>query len=119
MVGDTGEVCKMTVDGKDEQTTKQGTGKGMWGHKFRSSGLRYELGVNIKNGWLCWVMGPFPCGDWPDISIFNFCLAHLLEDGECVEADDGYGGKDPSKVKTPGGIRYLDSDHKIRVRGLA
>jgi hypothetical protein len=88
-IGDDGEDCKLTLDGKDFQTTKQGSVKGLWGHKFRSAGLRYEIDVNIKIGWICWIMGPFPCGDWNDFSIFRFCLEELLEEGERVEADDG------------------------------
>lgn len=64
-------------------------------------------------------MGPFPCGDWNDFSIFRFCLEELLEEGERVEADDGYSGGDPKKVKTPAGIRYLDSTRKQEARGLA
>jgi len=46
-----------------------------------------------------WVLGPFPCGDWPDISIFWFGLKHMLEEFERVEADDGYTGEDPLHVK--------------------
>ena len=47
-----------------------------------------------------WVHGPFPCGEWPDISIFRDSLMHLLGNGERVEADNGYRGE-PESVDLP------------------
>ena len=38
---------------------------------------------------------------WPDIKIFRDSLITFLEDGERVEADDGYIGEAPDKVKCP------------------
>ena len=32
-------------------------------------------------------MGPFPCGDWPDIVCFRYALKQMLDDEERVEAD--------------------------------
>ena len=37
-----------------------------------------------------WIHGPFPPGDWNDLTIFRDGLKHLLQNGERVEADDGY-----------------------------
>lgn len=106
--GDTGEDCLVTIDGKDFETDKQGKNiKAFWGHKFRNSGLRYELAFAIKTGHLVWINGPFPAGDWPDISIFRQGLKHMLEENERVEADDGYIGEDPKLIKTPKGVRHL------------
>ncbi len=51
-------------------------------------------------GNLVWIQGPYPAGAWPDIKIFTSCLAHFLEPGKCIEADDGYHGH-VDKVKCP------------------
>jgi len=37
-----------------------------------------------------WVNGPYPCGSWPDLSIFRHRLVALLAIGEWVLADEGY-----------------------------
>ena len=56
--------------------------------------------VDILMGNLVWIQGPYPAGAWPDIKIFTSCLAHFLEPGERVEADDGYRGH-ADKIKCP------------------
>ena len=48
-----------------------------------------------------WINGPFPCGRWPDISIFRDALLYWLSPGERVEADDGYVGESPRHIKCP------------------
>ena len=64
-------------------------------------------------GWSVWIHGPFPGSVWPDISIFHYDLKNLLDENECMEADDGYIGEDPKLIKVPKGIQYeqKDSDH--------
>ena len=69
--GDMGEDCLVTVDGKDFETDKQGNVKIFWVCKFKNSGLCYEFAFCIKTGWLVWIHGPFPCGNWPDINRKN------------------------------------------------
>ena len=32
--------------------------------------FRYELALDIKNGHLVWVNGPYAAGAWPDVEIF-------------------------------------------------
>ena len=66
--------------------------KKWFSHKFRSSGVRYEVAVCIATGEIVWVNGPFPCGQWPDVRIFSTWLKHQLLPGECVEVDRGYRG---------------------------
>ena len=34
--------------------------------------------------------GPFPCGEWPDLSITCNALVDLLDDREIFLADGGY-----------------------------
>ena len=92
----------MGVDGTDFQI--QNAGRRFYSHKYKKSGLRYEVATSLINGDLVWINGPYECGKWPDISIFrNSLLSHLTE-GERVEADDGYIGECPRYVKCPGHI---------------
>lgn len=101
-VRDVGNDCLVTIDGTDCKIPNvKGQEKAFRSHKFKHAGLRYELAVCIATGWIVWLIGPFPCGDWPDIVIFRFALKHLLEGKEQVEADDGYIGDDPLKTKVP------------------
>ena len=83
----------MTVDGTDFIVPKQRShrrDKTFFSHKFRHAGFRYEIGVNIQTGDICWTNGPFKCGKWPDVKIFRRDLKHLLAQGEMVETDNGY-----------------------------
>ena len=59
-------------------------------HKFKGPGVRYEVGVCIKTGWIVWVNGPFPCGMWPDVKIVKHALIHEMDYGEKFIADGGY-----------------------------
>ena len=61
----------------------------------------YELALCIKSGDLCWVNGPFPAGANSDLEIFRSGLMTYLEEFERVEADDGYIGEAPLKVRCP------------------
>lgn len=110
----------ISVDGTDVPIPYQTSGscpEAWYTKKFNASGLRYELGVCILTGWIVWLMGPFPCGDWPDIVCFRYALKHMLEDGERVEADDGYVGEDPATVKVPGSMVHDQDPQMLRVRG--
>ena len=69
-----------------------------------------------KTGDIVWLMGPFAAGDWNDVTIFRFALKDLLDDNERVEADDGYVGECPRKVKTRTGL-YADPD-RSRMTGM-
>ena len=92
----------MTVDGTDFRIERQtGKAKSWFSHKFKGPGLRYEVAVSILGGDIVWVHGPFPCGDWPDIVIFRSAMINYLDNGERVEADDGYIGESPMYVKCP------------------
>ena len=76
-------------------------GNAFGSHKYAGkSALRYELGIDILNGNLVWVEGPYPAGAWPDIKIFLNTLAGHLLPGERFEADNGYVGH-PGKIKCP------------------
>jgi hypothetical protein len=115
--GDKGKTCKMTVDGTDFMIWQPFPfSKNWFSHKFKGPGVRYEVGVCIQTGDICWINGPYPCGAWPDIKIFREHLIHRLPPGEKVEADDGYRGE-PEKIRTPGiAVSQADLRAKKRAR---
>lgn len=82
----------MSVDGTDfliYEPTPFWTG--WYSHKFNGPALRYEVAICIQTGDIVWIHGPFAAGAWPDVKIFRHALKNLLERGERVEADNGYG----------------------------
>ena len=68
-------------------------------HKFRSSGLKFEVAICIQTGDIVWINGPFRCGA-NDITIARQALIPALDDGEMAEADGGYGGES-FRLSTP------------------
>ena len=61
-----------------------------YSHKFKSAGLRYEVGVGIANGHIVWSHGPFPCGEYNDLAIFRLRMKQSLLPEEKVVSDAGY-----------------------------
>lgn len=95
----------VSVDCTDIEIQEPDTFSKCWySHKINGPGLRYEVAVSLKRGFLVWIHGPFPCGEWPDVKIFRHCLKSFLDENERVEADDGYIGEEPVSCKTPGGF---------------
>ena len=70
-------------------------GRFCYSHKFGHSGLRYEVGISILSGDICWINGPYEVGRWNNISIFRDSLMSHLDNSEKVEEDDGYSGEHP------------------------
>lgn len=62
--------------------------------------MKYEICVGIYSGDITWVNGPFPCSVH-NIEMFRSSLMSHLDRLERVEADDGYIGEAPLKVKCP------------------
>ena len=94
--------CLTSVDGTDFRTQeKHPFDKGLYSHKFNSAGLRYEIAVGIYNGYIVWVNGPFPAGEWPDSRIVQHAFIGYLCSDEIFLADRGYRGV-PYAI-TPGG----------------
>ena len=102
LIGDTGKTCKITVDGTDCPINEPQPFSSKWfSHKFKSAGLRYEVGICIKTGSIVWAYGPFPCGSYSDLRIFRRQLkGKLLLAGKMCEADLGYRGE-PTTIRTP------------------
>ena len=98
--------CLISVDGIDCRIPQQGPaipGNPFSSFKFKGKcGLRYEIGVDILAGNIVWIEGPHAAGKYPDVEIFRRGLAHWLDKFERVEADEGYIGEAPLKVKCPG-----------------
>ena len=82
----------MSVDGTDFRILQKGLakkGNPFGSHKYAGkSALRYELGVDTLEGNSVWIQGPYPAGKCNDIAMFNKVLAHFLDQGEHVEADN-------------------------------
>ena len=102
MKNDRGNDCLVSVDGTDFRIAEHG--KKFYSHKFKKSGLRYEVCICILTGDIVWINGPYEAGKWNDISIFRDSLLTHLEANERVEADDGYVGEHPQYVKCPRGF---------------
>lgn len=114
----TGEQCRISVDGTDFRIYEQSPFSTDWfSHKFKGPGIRYEVGVCIKTGWIVWISGPFPCGKWPDLKIARQALVAALDIGEKFIADSGYRSGGVFSV-TPNGAnddkQYMQS--KVRAR---
>ena len=110
--------CLVSVDATDCKIPRQSPAtEAFYTHKHNGSGLRYEIALCILTGDIVSVIGPFPCGDWPDVEIFRFALKQMLVDCERVEADDGYLGEDPVNVRVPGSVVHDHDDKQLYVRG--
>ena len=124
-VDDKGNDCLISVDTVDHEILEpwpyvKSWSKRWFSHKFKGPGLRYEVGLVILTGTICWINGPFPCGVMNDLQIFKQCgLLHQLDEGERVEADDGYKGLDPEFIKTPSGIHHPEQRKVVRNRVMA
>ena len=78
--------CMLSVDGTDFRLA-MGYSKPFWSYKFKKSGVRYEVGLCIKTGDICWWNGPSEPGSWNDEMIFKDALVSMLEYGERCETD--------------------------------
>jgi len=106
--GDTGNDCLVSVDcthcptrrytGKSgKKASKGGPADPFYSWKLKGPGLSYEVAVSILHGDIVHIAGPYPARDWNDINIFRDGLIGMLEEGERVEADDGYVGEEGTK----------------------
>ena len=116
-MNDNGSRCKVTVDGTDFGIRELMPFNTKWyTKKYNGPGVRYEIGVCIQTGWIVWVNGPFPCGQWPDIKIALSDLVHNFVGDERAVADSGYRGH-RNYFETP--WRHLDNVHQCQLKALA
>ena len=81
-------------------------------HKFKKkSALRYEVAVAIISGEIAWINGPYPAGQYNNVTIFRESLQTFLDAGERVEADDGYRG-DPTICKVPADVLMRENEEE-------
>jgi hypothetical protein len=71
------------------------------------------VALNIMMEDIVWINGPFPCGRYPNISIFWSSLKHELSPGEKAEADLGYRGEQ-AKIWLP--VAGDDVQQRVRLR---
>ena len=119
--GDIGNDCLLSVDCADKRMREmwpyiKKMSDILYSHKFHGPGLRYEIGIGIISGDICWVNGPFLCGKEQDYDIFSSMrgLMGELDVGERIEADDGYREGDPFFVKTRSGMSHHPRLRKMR-----
>ena len=106
----------MTVDGTDCPVFEpRPFDTKMFSHKFNGPGLKYEVAVCIKTGFIVWTNGPFKAGT-PDQTIFNNALSHEIGDNEIVEVDGGYVGTMKGRMPTQG-IDSKERKQKSIARG--
>jgi hypothetical protein len=69
--GNVGNICLISVDGTDFRIFNiLPFWTGWFSHKFKGPGVQYEVALNIMMEDIVWINGPFPCGRYPNISIF-------------------------------------------------
>lgn len=61
--------------------------------KHNGPGLRYEIGVAIKNGHIVWAHGGVPPGEYNDLKLASELFVHMMDKGEKCVADKGYNNK--------------------------
>ena len=61
--------CFVSVDGTDLpiQEPCRPIDKSYYSHKINQAAVRYEVAVGISNGYIVWVNGPFPAGEYSDL----------------------------------------------------
>jgi len=86
-----GATCFTSLDCTDCPIQEPSPFDSKWySYKLRKAGLRYEIGLNIQLGDIVWTNGPFPCGDFPDLTIAREDYLEEINEGEMTVADDGY-----------------------------
>ena len=91
----------VTVDGTDFRIQEPSPFSPSWySHKYKGPGVWYEVALSINGGDIVHINGPFPCGSYPDITIFRMGLINKLGPNEKVEADRGYRGE-PDFIRVP------------------
>jgi DDE superfamily endonuclease len=89
-MNDIGNVCKISLDGVDCMIEEpMPFNKKYYSHKRNSAGVKYEIGICIRTGWIVWFNGPFPAGN-PDICVARIGVVNYLEPQEKILADGGY-----------------------------
>lgn len=62
----------------------------LFSHNINRAGLRYEIGLYVRNTNLVWASGPYARGAYSDVRIFRCGLKKLLQTQEFVIGGRGY-----------------------------
>ncbi len=92
----------LSVDRTDCRIPEQG--RDWYSHKSNKSAVHDEVALSILDGDICWISGPHQAGLNNNLDIFCTSLATFLELFERMEADDGYVGEAPLRVKCPASV---------------
>lgn len=113
---DGSSMCLMSIDGTDCPVMEPWPFETKWySKKFNGPGVKYEVGVCIRTGYIVWISGPFHCSKG-DATIAKEGLIPLLAEDEGLEVDAGYTGHD--KFKAPSvALSSNERKEKSIVRG--
>ncbi len=79
------------MDGTDCRILEPSPFSPKWfSHKCKGPGVRYEIGICLSTGWIVLVHGPFHCGAYPDLKIFQMGMKKVLLENESVIVDGSY-----------------------------
>jgi hypothetical protein len=98
-------VFLLTVDGvhcrvQEPQHETKSKDSSYYSHKFKQSGVNYELGISVFDNALVWMNGPFKASRH-DITIFRRAgLQTRIPQGHRIIGDSGYIGE-PVVISTP------------------
>ena len=102
--------CFVSVDGTDLaiQEPSRPIDPRWFSHKINRAAVRYEVAVGIANGYIVWVNGPFPAGEYSDVTIARRGLVHFLNHNEYYIADGGYRDGNQYSITPSGRRSYRD-----------
>lgn len=90
-----GQTAFVSLDGVDFKIDEPKPFNPLWcSHKFRGPGLRYEIGLNIRTGYIVWAYGGYPCGEFNDLKLARELYMPSVNKGEKTLADKVYKDKD-------------------------
>ena len=117
---DNGSQCKVTVDGTDFRIMEPSPFDPKWlSEKFNGPGVKYEVAICIQTGWIVHTNGPYPCGQWHDLTVARDDLCYKLADSEFDDemacADGGY-ADGYQFFETPTGHNNPDQRMKAQAR---
>ena len=113
-------ICLVTVDGTDFKINEPTPWSKKWySEKVNHAGLRYEIGICIQTGWIVWINGPYPPGQWNDLAVSRDGMNQALDAGEFFLADGTYkpfNQRENPWAKTPNGLCTPDQLMKGKAR---
>ena len=110
--------CLMSIDGADFRIPNHGPD--FSSHKYKKkSALRYEVGLCILTGDICWINGPFKAGENNDLGIFvkpGGLRDVLRSHSEVTIADNLYKGHKEASYKNKGNKKWRKQKGRVLAR---